>query len=108
MLEEYARHLLEGWLPVIVANRAPVEVQKKGNRYIATRGAGGLVSARSTLASSADGAWGGCARAEAAREGAQKDPRSPVSIPGDDGRSYRIGFVPPDEETYDLYYNHIS
>jgi trehalose 6-phosphate synthase len=108
MLEEYARHLLEGWDPVIVANRAPVEVQKKGNRYIATRGAGGLVSALSTLASSTDAVWVGCARTDADREVAEKHPRSPVSITGDDGRSYRIGFVTPDEETYDLYYNQIS
>ena len=59
MLEEYARHLLEGWHPVIVANRAPVEVHKEGNRFIATRGAGGLVSALSTLASSTDAVWVG-------------------------------------------------
>jgi trehalose 6-phosphate synthase len=108
MLEEYARHLLEGWHPVIVANRAPVEVHKEGNRFIATRGAGGLVSALSTLASSTDAVWVGCARTDADREVAEKHPRSPVTITGDDGRTYRIGFVTPDEETYDMYYNQIS
>jgi trehalose 6-phosphate synthase len=108
MLEEYARHLLEGWHPVIVANRAPVEVQRRGSRYIATRGAGGLVSALSTLASSTDAVWVGCARTDADREVAAKHPRSPVSITGEDGRTYRIGFVTPDEETYDMYYNQIS
>src|SRR3979411_2040110 len=108
MLEEYARHLLEGWHPVIVANRAPVEVHKQGTKFIATRGAGGLVSALSTLASRTHAVWGGGARTDADREVAQKHPRSPVSITGDDGRTYRIGFVTPDEETYDLYYNQIS
>ena len=108
MLEEYARHLLEGWYPVIVANRAPVEVQRRGARYIATRGAGGLVSALSTLASSTDAVWVGCARTDADRAVAEKHPRSPVSITGEDGRTYRIGFVTPDEETYDMYYNQIA
>ena len=108
MLEEYARHLLEGWNPVIVAHRAPVEVQRRGSRYIATRGAGGLVSALSTLASSTDAVWVGCARTDADREVAAKHPRSPASITGEDGRTYRIGFVTPDEETYDMYYNQIS
>ena len=108
MLEEYARHLLEGWHTVIAANRAPVEVYKKGSRYIATRGGGGLVTALSTLASSTDAVWIGCARTDADRELALKHPRSPVTITGDDGRSYRVGFVSPDEEAYDLYYNRIS
>src|SRR3982074_1604690 len=108
MLEEYARHLLEGWHPVIVANRAPVEVHKQATKFSATRGSGGLVSALSTLASSTDAVWVGCARTDADREVAHKHPRSPVSITGDDGRSYRIGFVTPDEETYDLSHNQLS
>ncbi|MEA2647429.1 MAG: trehalose 6-phosphate synthase [Chloroflexota bacterium] len=108
MLEEYARHLLEGWHPVIAANRAPVEVQKKGSRFIASRGAGGLVSALSTLASSTDAVWVGCARTDADREVAARHPRSSVRITGDDGRAYSIGFVTPDEEAYDMYYNQIS
>ena len=87
MLEEYAQRLLQGFHPVIVANRAPVEVVKKGSRYIATRGAGGLVSALSTLASSTDAVWVGCARTEADREVAAKHPRSPVRLTGDDGRA---------------------
>jgi trehalose 6-phosphate synthase len=108
MLEEYAERLLQGFHPVIVANRAPVEVVKKGSRYIATRGAGGLVSALSTLASSTDAVWVGCARTEADREVAAKHPRSPVRLTGDDGRSYRVAFVTPGEEAYELYYNRIS
>ena len=108
MLEEYARHLLEGFYPIIAANRAPVEVQRKGSRYVATRGAGGLVTALSTLATSTDAVWVGCARTDADRELARKHPRSPVVINGDDGRDYRIAFVAPDEEAYDLYYNQIS
>src|SRR5258708_13095500 len=95
MLEEYARHLLEGWHPVIVANRAPVEVQRRGSRYIATRGSGGLVSALSTLASSTDAVWVGCARTDADREAAAKHPPSPVSITRHDRHSYRIPFFTP-------------
>jgi trehalose 6-phosphate synthase len=91
-----------------VANRAPLEVTKRGSRYIASRGAGGLVSALSTLASSTDAVWVGCARTDADREVAMRHPRSPVQITGDDGRTYRVGFVMPDEEAYDLYYNNIS
>jgi trehalose 6-phosphate synthase len=83
-------------------------VTKKGSRYIASRGAGGLVSALSTLASSTDAVWVGAARTAADREVALRHPRSPVEITGDDGRTYRVGFVTPDEEAYDLYYNQIS
>jgi trehalose 6-phosphate synthase len=108
MLEEYASRLLEGWHPVIVANRAPLEVTRQGKRYIATRGAGGLVSALSTLATSTDAVWIGAARTTEDREVAARHPRSPVRITGDDGRSYQVGFVNPDEEAYELYYNQIS
>ncbi|MHB8510421.1 MAG: trehalose-6-phosphate synthase, partial [Candidatus Dormibacteria bacterium] len=108
MLEEYASRLLQGWHPVIVSNRAPLEVSKRGTRYVATRGAGGLVSALSTLATSTDAVWVGCARTEGDREIAGKHPRSPVRITGDDGRSYRVGFVTPEEEAYELYYNQFS
>jgi len=108
LLEEYARHLLEGWHPVIAANRAPLEVQKRGSDYVALRGTGGLVSALSTLATSTDAVWVGCARTEADREVAAEHPRSPVRLTGDDGRTYQVGFVCPEEEAYDLYYNIIS
>jgi trehalose 6-phosphate synthase len=108
VLEEYARHLLEGFYPIIAANRAPVEVHRKGSKYVATRGAGGLVTALSTLATSTDAVWVGCARTPADRELARKHPRSPVVIRGDDERDYRIAFVAPEEEAYDLYYNRIS
>ena len=108
MLEDYTSRLLEDWHLVIAANRAPVEVQRRGSRYIATRGAGGLVSALSTLAASTDAVWIGCARSDGDRKVAQRHPRSPVVLTGDDGRSYSVGFVLPDEEAYDLYYNQIS
>jgi trehalose 6-phosphate synthase len=108
MLEEYAQRLLQGFHPVIAANRAPVEVYKKGSRYVGTRGAGGLVSALSSLAASTEAVWVGCARTDADRELAAKHPRSPVRIVADDGRAYRIAFVTPDEDAYELYYNQIS
>jgi trehalose 6-phosphate synthase len=108
MLEEYAQRLLQGFHPVIAANRAPVEVQRKGNRYTGVRGAGGLVSALSSLAVSTDAVWVGAARTDADRELAVKHPRSPVKVTADDGRTYRISFVNPDEEAYELYYNQIS
>ncbi len=85
-----------------------MEVQRKGSKYVATRGAGGLVTALSTLATSTDAIWVGCARTPDDREVARKHPRSPVVITGDDGRDYRIAFVAPEEEAYDLYYNQIS
>ena len=66
------------------------------------------MSALSTLASSTDAVWIGCARTDADREVAKRRPRSPVQITGDDGRTYQVGFVVPDEEAYDLYYNQIS
>jgi len=108
LLEEYAIRLLEGWHPIIAANRAPVEVRRLGNRFVATRGTGGLVTALSSLAASTHATWVGCARTEGDRAVAQRHPRSPVRITGEDGHTYLIGFVTPDEEAYDLYYNHIS
>jgi trehalose 6-phosphate synthase len=66
------------------------------------------VSALSSLAASTDAVWIGCARTDADRQVARSHPRSPVRLTGDDGRGYRVAFVIPDEEAYDLYYNHIS
>jgi trehalose 6-phosphate synthase len=108
LLEEYASHLLDGWHPVIAANRAPVEVRSNGSRFIATRGTGGLVTALSALATSTHAVWVGCARTSGDRAVAARHPRRPARITGEDGHEYLIGFVTPDEQDYDLYYNQIS
>jgi trehalose 6-phosphate synthase len=112
-IEAYARRLLRHVQPIIVANRAPLTLERadpfRGTPERLQRGAGGLVTAMSGLAIATDATWVAAARTEEDRLlAAQAPPGEPVTLTTDDCSTYRVSFIEPDADSYDLYYNHIS
>lgn len=96
--------------PIVVANRAPLTLEP-ADAYRNTperlvRGAGGLVTALSSLAASTSALWVAVARDDPDRILAARG--DPAELVTDDGTSYRVAFVQPRPDSYELYYNTIS
>jgi len=74
------------------------------------RGAGGLVTAMSSLAVATDAVWVAAARNEEDRLLAARCSidGAPALLETEDCTRYRVSFVEPEAEAYDLYYNVIS
>ena len=94
----------------MVANRAPLVLQAADPyRSLPERlvkGAGGLVTALSSLAATTDSVWVAVARDESDR--ALMARGDPADLVTDDGSRYRVAFVDPGAEAYDLFYSVIS
>ena len=96
--------------PIVVANRAPLELipadvyRDTPERLV--KGGGGLVTALSSLAASTDALWVAVARDESDRELASRG--DPAELVTDDGTAYRVSFVEPEPEAYELYYSTVS
>ena len=96
--------------PIIVANRAPL-VLHAADPYRNTperlvKGAGGLVTAMTSLAAATDAVWVALARDASDRTLAARG--DPAELTTDDGSTVKVAFVEPTREAYDLYYNVIS
>lgn len=112
-IEAYTRRLLRHVQPIVAANRAPLTLQPadpyRGLPERLVRGSGGLVTAMSALAHATSAVWVAAARTEEDRRlAARARPGEPAHLKTDDGTCYRVAFVEPDPEAYDLYYNVIS
>jgi trehalose 6-phosphate synthase len=99
--------------PVIVANRAPLTLQRadpfRGTEERLVRGAGGLVTAMGSLATATDAVWVAAARTEEDRILAGRAGRDgTVRLTAEDDTSYRVAFVDAEPEAYDLYYSVFS
>ena len=70
------------------------------------KGAGGLVTALSSLAAATDSVWVAIARDDADR--ALMARGDPAELVTDDGTQYRVAFVDPGREAFDLFYSVIS
>jgi trehalose 6-phosphate synthase len=96
--------------PIVVANRAPLVLQPadpyRNTRERLVKGAGGLVTALSSLAAATDSVWVAIARDESDR--ALMARGDPADLVTDDGSEYRVAFVDPGREAYDLFYSVIS
>jgi trehalose 6-phosphate synthase len=96
--------------PIVVANRAPLAFEQadiyRNTPDRLVKGAGGLVTALSTLASSTRALWVAVARDDSDRALAARG--DPAELETEDGTTYRVSFVQPKADTYDLYYNVIS
>lgn len=102
--------MLHGWQPIVVANRPPLESQLgPGGVERITRGGGGLVTAMSALAQASEATWVAVARGDSdQRLAARADQDGVVQVVSEDGKKFRIAYIHPDQEGYDLYYNQIS
>jgi trehalose 6-phosphate synthase len=112
-IEAYTRRLLRHVQPIIVANRAPLTLERADPFHDTperlTKGAGGLVTAMSALAAATGATWVAAARTEEDRMlASQALPGEPVTLTTDDCNTYRVAYIEPDADSYDLYYNHIS
>jgi trehalose 6-phosphate synthase len=112
-IEAYTRRLLRHVQPIIVANRAPLSLQRadpiRGTPERLVRGAGGLVTAMSSLAVATDAVWVAAVRNEEDRCLASRGrDGAPALLQTEDGTTYRVAFVEAEAEAYDLYYNVIS
>jgi trehalose 6-phosphate synthase len=109
-IEPYTRRILGSVQPIIVANRAPLVLQQadpyRGTPQRLVKGAGGLVTAMTSLASATDAVWVALARDSSDRLLAERG--DPAELTTDDGTSIKVAFVEPTGEAYDLYYNVIS
>ena len=96
--------------PIVVANRAPLALEPadlyRNTPERLVKGAGGLVTALSSLASSTNALWVAVARDDSDRALAARG--DPAELETEDGTTYRVSFVQPQPEAYDLYYNSIS
>src|SRR3989441_9751231 len=108
-IEEYTRQLLKDLHPVIVANRAPVDVQLEADEeYRFVRGGGGLVTGLAGLAQATGAVWVACAREGPDQELSASDGSEPMSLQTEEGLRYRVLWVKPPRLAYDLYYNTIA
>ena len=109
-MQPYLRHVLGEVQPIVVANRAPLTLHRadpyRGTPERLVKGAGGLVTALSTLAAATGALWVAVARDETDRTLSEKG--DPAELVTDDGTSYRVAFVQADPVAYDLYYNSVS
>jgi len=109
-IEPYTRRMLASVQPIIVANRAPL-VLHAADPYRNTperlvKGAGGLVTAMTSLAAATDAVWVALARDQSDRTLAAHG--DPAELTTDDGTTIKVAFVEPSASVYDLYYNVIS
>jgi len=109
-IEPYTRRLLRHVQPIIVAARAPLSLQPadpyRGTPERLVKGAGGLVTALSSLAQATDATWVALARDDSDRSLAARG--DPAALLTDDGTHYHVAFVDPGAEAYDLFYSVIS
>ncbi|MGH3579006.1 MAG: trehalose-6-phosphate synthase, partial [Mycobacterium sp.] len=109
-IEPYTRRILGSVQPIIVANRAPLVLHPadpyRGTSERLVKGAGGLVTAMTSLASATDAVWVALARDASDRRLAERG--DPAELTTEDGTTLKVAFVEPTSEAYDLYYNVIS
>jgi trehalose 6-phosphate synthase len=98
--------------PLIVAsNRGPVTFTKERDGSFSSRkGSGGVVTAVSAIARDRQPIWVACPMGEGDRQRAalaEKEGEMLISPPGENPE-FRLKFVTPTKEAYNLYYNEIS
>ncbi len=96
-----AARLLGNFSPIVLSNRGPVEALPGGG---IRPGAGGLVTALTSLASATGAAW-----VSAARNGFERElARNGSAMPHDAERTFSVFYAPIDAAAYDLHYSAIS
>jgi trehalose 6-phosphate synthase len=108
---EYADALLENRILIVASNRGPVSfTMTQDGKFTSRKGSGGVVTAVSAIAKNRQPVWVAAAMTEGDRgraEQAGRDGEVLISPPGD-RPDFRLRFVVPTHEEYNLYYNVIS
>lgn len=98
-----AARLLGQYSPIILSNRAPIQPTSDGRL---TPGAGGLITALTSLATAVKASWVSAARTETERELARLG--TAISSDPDPGSAFPIHFALTDPEEYNLHYAVVS
>lgn len=100
--------ILKGRSLVIASNRGPVKyVEDERGELVASRGAGGLVTALSEVMKHASGLWVAAALTAGDRKMVKMHSDGHLSA-GLDDNDLRIRYLTFDRQTFDRYYNRIS
>jgi trehalose 6-phosphate synthase len=100
--------ILKGRSLVIASNRGPVKyVEDENGELVASRGAGGLVTALSEVMKHASGLWVAAALTAGDRKMVRISSGGHMSA-GLDDNDLRIRYLTFDRQTFDRYYNRIS
>jgi trehalose 6-phosphate synthase len=106
-LQALSAELLSEHTLILASNRGPVEfTQREDGSFEGTRGTGGLVTAMSAATRFAAPIW--IAAAMGAGDRARAHAADDALIDYDDESRYRLRFVQPPADDYELYYNVIS
>ncbi len=109
ILPQAARELLEETTLIIASNRGPIEFQEEPDGSLSTkRGTGGVVTAVSAVSRYTDPIWVASAMTSGDRLRHEQAEAAGETVVTPDESDFRLRFVVTDEDTYDLYYNHIS
>ena len=96
-IEPYTRRILGNVQPIIVANRAPLVLHNadpyRGLPERLVKGAGGLVTAMTSLASATDAVWVALARDASDRQLAERG--DPAELTTEDGLTVKVAFIEP-------------
>lgn len=103
-----AADFVPGETVILVSNRGPVERIREGDVTVTRRGAGGLVSALSPLATRPEVVWICNAISEADRDEAKRLSGSVVAVDDGRGKSWRLRLVETDPEAYRRFYSVIA
>lgn len=98
-----ASRLLGQFSPIVLSNRAPVELMPDGQLR---PGAGGLVTALASLAEATRASWVAAARTPIERGHARSG--SPINSSSDSKAAFPVFFAPTDAHAYRLHYTVIS
>jgi trehalose 6-phosphate synthase len=93
---------------IVVSNRPPVSFRRDGAGRIATRGAGGLVTALRSLVDHHDVTWIASAMSDEDRVLAQEAGHDLTEDALHEGSSYLLQLVAHDADAYDRYYNLVA
>jgi trehalose 6-phosphate synthase len=108
---EYADALLADRILLVASNRGPVSfTMSQDGKFRSRKGSGGVVTAVSAIAKNRQPVWVAAAMTDGDRaraELAAKNGEVLISPPGD-RPDFRLRFVVPTQEEYNLYYNVIS
>ncbi len=102
-----SRHLLESRHLIMASNRGPFEFSRAEWGYERKRGAGGVVTAVSSVSKLANPTWIAAARTEADRRIQKEHGDQPIQVEDGDSR-YMLRFVDLPDSVYDGYYNVIA
>jgi trehalose 6-phosphate synthase len=102
-----SRRLLEDRHLILVSNRGPYEFAVHDGGYARNRGAGGVVTAMSSISKVANPTWIAAARTDADRRLQEEHKGAPIPVDEPGGR-YMLRFIDLPSGVYDGYYNVIA